>query len=356
MKQPYRILLLIVAGILLLSAGWLLFGRREPSYQGRTLTQWLRAAQGESPESDSVEARAIRHIGTNAIPTLLAYAAAWDTPLTKFLVHWRALHPRFYLPVSSQYDKETLGEIGFALLGPEEKSAVPELIRLLRENDYAEWTSAARCLASIGPAAEPAVPDLIKVCERENAAGGNSSAAAYALGRIGPSAQAAASALNAGLTNPSPMCGIFSQAALINIHAVSIAPIIEQLKATNNAQSDAWTVIQFCGTNGRPAVPLLISRLNTRNRDLQAHCLSALGALHQEPDACIPAIAPFLNSKDDRVRWVTLDALRAFGKEAKPAVPALLQCLDDTYDEVRKAATNALREIDPEAAAKAGVK
>jgi HEAT repeat protein len=358
MKQPHRILFLVVAGILLLTVGWFVFERREPSYQGRTLTQWLHAAQGQYPESDSVEVRAIRHIGTKWISTLLAYAAAAkDRPLMKFLVNWRMRHPRFYLPVSSQYDKESLAETGFAFLGADGTSAVPALIRSLRENDYGKWTSAARCLASIGPAAEPAVPDLIKVFVRENTAGYQPQAAAYALGRIGPSAQSAAPALKAGLTNSSLPCRIYSQAALINIGAVSISPLIEQLKATNNAPSGAaWAVIRFCGTNARPAVPWLISWLNTTNGVMQANCLSVLGRLHQEPDACVPAISPFLNSNDPGLKETAIEALGEFGKAAKPAVPALLRCLDDVEDNVRMTTTNALREIDPEAAAKAGVK
>jgi HEAT repeat protein len=358
MKQPPRILFFITAAILLLTFGWFVSGTREPSYQGRTLTEWLHAAYGTYPEADSEEVRAIHHIGSNAIPTLLAYAAAaQDSPLKKCILNWRNAHPRFRLPVSSQFEKETLAETGFAVLGTDGKPAVPELVRLLRDNDSGVWTTAAWCLASIGPAAEPAVPDLIKVFERENNAGYAPLAAAYALGQIGPSAQAAIPSLKAGLTNNSLPCRIYSQAALINIHAISISPLIEQLKDTKNAQWGAtWAVVRMCGTNAVPTVPLFISWLNTTNDILQANCLSALGWLHQEPDVCIPVIVPFLNSKSDDLRQDAINALCRFGKAAKPAVPALLRCLDDIQYEVRKSATNALRDIDPEAAAKAGIK
>src|SRR4051812_23901697 len=94
MKRP-RILFFVTVGILLLTFGWFVSRTREPSYQGRTLTEWLRSAADTYPEADSEEVRAIHHIGSNAIPTLLAYAAAKDSPVKKWMLKWNSSHPQF---------------------------------------------------------------------------------------------------------------------------------------------------------------------------------------------------------------------------------------------------------------------
>jgi HEAT repeat protein len=357
MKHPTRILFFVLAGVVLLTLAWFVSRLREPSYQGRTLTEWLKADTHFYPGSDSEADRAIHHIGSNAIPTLVIYAAVKDSPMKIRILKWNNNLARFRLPISSQFEKQELAETGFTVLGPDAKSAVPELIRLLRDDDGGVRSTAASCLGSIGPAAELAVPDLIKVWQSALSAGHFNPDAAYALGEIGPSAQAAIPSLKAGLTNNSLFCRVVSQAALINIHAISISPVIEQLKDTTNAHwGEAVAVASRCGTNAIPAVPLFISFLNCTNENVQRNCLSILGKFHQDPDACIPAIVPFLNSKSDDLRQNAINALCRFGKAAEPAVPTLLRCLDDTQYKVRESATNALRGIDPEAGAKAGIK
>ena len=363
MKQKSRILFFTLAGILLLTFGWFVLRPREPSYQGRTLTEWLKSAPSAlyTPDSYTDEANAIRKIGNDAIPTLLRYAAApEDSPFKKNILKWNDnLPPALSLPLTSKVSKHVLARIGFKILGPQARAAVPELVRLLKDDDEDVRITAAYCLGFIGPVAESAVPDLINEFDREKSAATNGYfVAAFALGQIGPSAQAAIPSLKAGLTNNSQDCRAISQIALINIHAISISPVIEQLKDTANVAqwTDAIEITRWCGTNAIPAVPLLISALNCTNSSIQSQSLSALGLLHQEPDVCVPAIVRFLSAKDDYLRQNAVYALRDFGRAAKPAVPALLRCLDDPEDAVRIRATNALREIDPEAAAKAGIK
>lgn len=360
MKRPSRILLFTVVGILLLAFGWFVLRPREPSYQGKTLTEWLTNAYEmfSYPDACGESVRAVRHIGPSAIPTLLNYASAKDSRLKRALLQWNDTHPTISLPLSSQFELHILAERGLYILGPDAKEAVPELVRLLKHDDDDVRTTAAACLGGIGPAAQSAVPDLIMEFEREMSSTNQNFAAAYALAKIGPSAQAAIPSLKKGLTNNSSQCRRFSEIALINIHAVSISPWLDQLKDTTNVNQ--WTyammVVRFCGTNAIPAVPLFISALNCTNESIQARSLSTLGWLHERADISVPAIASFLTSKNDYSRQNAIDSLRGFGKAAKPAIPALLLCLDDQNITVREYATNALREIDPEAAVKAGIK
>jgi len=67
-------------------------GQREPAYQGRPLTFWLSKQQASwmQPGSPSrIEAdHAIRSIGTNALPILMKWTLAKDSPVKRKLMAW----------------------------------------------------------------------------------------------------------------------------------------------------------------------------------------------------------------------------------------------------------------------------
>jgi hypothetical protein len=57
----------------------------EPSYDGRPLSEWLHVCSCRKPERPTYDerekaAQAIRHMGTNAIPTLLRWISYDPTP------------------------------------------------------------------------------------------------------------------------------------------------------------------------------------------------------------------------------------------------------------------------------------
>jgi HEAT repeat protein len=361
MRSARRLLFAVALVGILSWFAWFILKPREPSYQGRSLSNWLEEASeggfGIYPDARPEAVNAIRQIGTNAIPTLLKMAKAKDSKLTFFLRKWNNRFPRLDLPFFPTEEMRGLAVTGFYVLGPKAKSAVPGLTGLLKSDDEDIRITAALCLGCLHEEAKPAVPELMKEFEREVSRTNQIFAAAFALGKIGPSASAAVPVLNAALTNRDPTCRIYAQATLINIHAAPISQIIEQLKDT---QSAAWTsavvVAWNCGTNAAPAIPLLIAALDSTNSGIQLRALLALYRLHLEPEKCVPALILFLESTNHSFRYENVAALRAFGKKAKPAVPALIRRLDDSEEMVRRETTNALRDIDPEAAVKFGIK
>src|SRR5579871_1016636 len=63
-------------------ARWTLRAPREPVYQGKRLSEWLKDANdinGETPVPDAVNA--IKAIGTNAVPFLIQMLQYKDSPL-----------------------------------------------------------------------------------------------------------------------------------------------------------------------------------------------------------------------------------------------------------------------------------
>jgi len=119
---------------------------RVPIYEGKTLDQWLEMKGGIEPLPD--EAReAVRKIGTNAIPHLLALMEHEDTAIKSFLyLHlpdvWNL---RGYL--TPYYVIQDRGVEGIKALGPAAKSILPVLTKLFYENSRFD---AAEALVTMG--------------------------------------------------------------------------------------------------------------------------------------------------------------------------------------------------------------
>jgi HEAT repeat protein len=168
MKKRSRIgfallLLAVVGGVM-----WLILRPSEPMYKGKPLSVWLEGYEppfgGPINDARYAEAdQAVRHIGTNAIPTLLHRLSAKDSPLTlRFVALARKQHVfQVNFRPASMLQQE--GEDGFRALGAVGKDAVPELIRMF-EQDHAleDRTLATQALGIIGPAAEEAVPMFVR--------------------------------------------------------------------------------------------------------------------------------------------------------------------------------------------------
>jgi hypothetical protein len=114
----------------------------QPTYQHRTLQNWLidcpdefgdyETYGGPGPKYLQVQA-AVRAMGTNAVPALMAMFTAEDSRLKRTMIrslpHWVPLHVR---EASKQHH---LAETGFRLLGSQAFSAVPALTNLVAQRD-----------------------------------------------------------------------------------------------------------------------------------------------------------------------------------------------------------------------------
>ncbi len=78
-----------------------------------------------------------------------------------------------------------------AQFGPESSEAVPALIEVLDDRDWVVRVAAITALGEIGQAASSAIPHLIEALAKDDVC----ASATIALGRIGPSAQAAVEAI-----------------------------------------------------------------------------------------------------------------------------------------------------------------
>jgi HEAT repeat protein len=363
-----------LAALLLLMVGviaWEGLREREPVYQGKRLSVWLEGIASEDSISPETET-AIRAMGADAVPALLKMVRVRDSTVRRALsqlsskLEWLRLH------IHPVQEIQGRAYCAFRVLGPTAKPAVPQLAKLLDDDDPEIRCVAAACLGNLGPASQGAVPALVAYLSHglKTKTAGQWDAhgryfAAYALCQMGPAARPAIPQLIAltTFTNDSDwQARACAQATLIKLRGESLAPLAEALKDTSNPASwcleKGGNALLYLGTNAEPLIPVLLGVLQQTNPDIQERAIEVLGKIHAHPEACIPAITPFLQSTNNHMREKSIDALRAFGAAARQRVvlSEIVRLLNDTDGFVRTRATNALRKIDPEAAAKAGVK
>ncbi|HEY5909607.1 MAG TPA: HEAT repeat domain-containing protein [Verrucomicrobiae bacterium] len=360
MVEKRRILFGLFVTGLLVAFAWLVLRPHEPSFEGRSLSLWLEQAFPRGLYElrlPPVEAtRAVSAIGTNALPILIRLVAARESTGRRVLGHLAREFPILHLPPQEGNGERAVW--AFTVLGPAARPAAPALVRLLNDKDVAVRVNAARCLGELGPAALEAVPALVAVLNRKVGSAWQDvvsrDAAAGALGQIGAAAVPAIPHL-AALTNVPA-----AEMALLKIRGDSFRPFIGKLKDTSDAKKwvQAARLVADLGTNAEPAIPFLLSALNSTNRTVQEQGFYAITRIHRQPETCIPAMITLLGSPDPNVRYRALLALGAFRGEATSAVPAIIHCFESSrsWMWVQFEATNALREIDPEAAAKIQLK
>ena len=325
------VIVVVVAAAVTLTLAALL-RPREPSYQGKSLSEWvdLLYTPNHTQAMNSIAA-----IGPKAIPFLFEEARRWDSTVQGV---YRTIWPKLpailrqRLPALKPVDLNFPGKIGNALMavGKQElprliaalenrnprvrhvailaiqymdakpDAAVPVLCKLLSDPD--DWVrgSALQLLGFMGPKAKPAVPALMATLRfgTNKYIVGTRATAAWALGRIGPDARTAVPWLKQSLSDTNTPLRLTAAIAL-------------------------WRIVQ--DTN---VVALVIEQFdrNPHNRD----ALSALGEMGPLAKSAVPTLFKILRPPD-------LSGI--------PATPA-----------VQKSAREALKQIDPEAAAEAGVK
>jgi HEAT repeat protein len=279
----------------------LLHRNDEPTYQGRTLTQWYHTwfrAEGGFPEkrySKADAANAISKIGTNAVPLLLnqirsdpnLHLRASTTQRLIYALPFELAHTR--VAESLRLSTEPLDpRVIFRMLGPEARPAIPELTHLLLTTTNIDSIDAAvSCLAYIG---EEGFYPLV--------------------GALADSRR--------------PCCG----------------QVAYRLGAYYQ-----W----YSGTNLALVVPALANLATNANLFVAFHSAEALGVIRLKPEIAIPSLTDALHHPAFPVRHAAICALTRFGDKARPAAPSLAEALRDPNLDVRTVANNLLLQIAPEA-------
>ncbi len=298
MRMRYILLVaLATAAIVALTAR--LTRPTEPAYEGKRLSAWVLDYQHVSPTGDAQPTdRAVRQIGTNAIP---------------FLLRWLQYEPPLW--------REKLGKV------------YPEFLRRIYDPDRVTSgdllaAHSARAFAALGTNAVTAMPALVQVMYNTNAPG-----AAYnamrCLSRLG--------------TNGLP-------------------PLLSVIQDPHYGSFREQAIIAVMTFHENPppssvVPPAFLKFVADPSAQLSAKALAAvlLSSIRYAPDVAVPAISAILTnptaSADDR-RLAAL-ALAGYGASAASTLPTLTNALTDPSSLVSDWASTAIEQITSELATNA---
>jgi HEAT repeat protein len=178
----------------------------------------------------------------------------------------------------------------------------------MRQADDLRVRAAVACNI-LGPMAEPAIPELLEASKRS---------ATFNV----------------------------TMAALSHVGAPAVNPLISALtNANSTVRSAAAGALGYMGPQAEAAAPALVKSLRDEDDGVRARAALALGKIGVGSTEVVSALTSALTEPDMAIRCNAAFSLAQFGKGAEAAVPALTKLLEDPESSARIGATNALRSI-----------
>jgi HEAT repeat protein len=263
----------------------------EPRFKGKTVTRWIETT---SPFPDD---EAVNAFGPDACPYLIHVLRRNQSPLNQIeWALWKALPSSAQIRYSWLRPVDVRGSRSCAhawlkALGPDAKSAIPELLEVARrDNDHFERSAAVNTVGMIGaddPGLVQALLPLLKDADTVVA-----DAAALSIPPFGPSAS----------------------------HAVPT--LVELIRANRPGKPfNPVMAFTFMGPAGSEAAPALLSAL--KDQQLEGNVLTALVGIGSGAEAAVPAMIELAKAKDADKRAHALHILMNIGPPAKTAIPVL---------------------------------
>jgi HEAT repeat protein len=232
---------------------------KEPAYHHKPLARWLKAYDSAKPgsadEAQSIDA--IRHIGTNAVPALIAMLTTRDINVQQSAVH------------------------GFEILGELGDSGVPALTNLLFSTNPVVNILAANSLGYIGAAALPGLMNALT-----NHSYNMATLAALSIPEMGTNALPAVPCFLRDLASRNHFVRERAADALGNLHLEPeiVVPALTNLLTDPSltARCLALNSLAQFGDMGRPAIPVIMPLLEDTDATVRASATNALYDLMPE--------------------------------------------------------------------------
>jgi HEAT repeat protein len=180
--------------------------KEEPSFRGRTLTEWRKDLKDKEPEVRRKAALSLAQMGKEAGPAVPDLTAALKDEKTAVRLAavtaiWRLgaiakdAAPeviKLYKDAEQEDEVRLMAVFALGKIGVANKEVMPALIEILGTGSPGDKRQAALVLGQIGPDAKEAVPGLLKIYENSAMDPNSSKRAADALKKIDPEAAAKA--------------------------------------------------------------------------------------------------------------------------------------------------------------------
>lgn len=310
----------------------------EPTYEGRTLSDWLKdLSNTPAGEKYAPAARAFREMGTNAVPFLLMRLEA-DRP------------DKIDVPSESQLVVNAFREIGSLA-----SNAIPQLSELVLK----ESSSAAAAAALVAIHAEAPVVALLS---RTNGTMRRNAIIALASPSVGKEAVPPLIAL---LGDADDETRHLAASVLGQIGKEETLTIPALVRAVDDphfwVRRNAVQALGNFESQATVVYPVLLRTLTDENAHVRGSAANSLGAMMNrfDPSGRKKIVVALIQALNDKVEAVQSSAAWALGTplpETKEAFPHLLKLTKTSSKTVSNAAAAALKHIDREAALKAGIK
>jgi hypothetical protein len=144
--------------------GWQVLHRDEPVYQGKQVHEWLRDMDYGGGRRYRTAAGALRHIGTNALPTLKRYLAyrdpTWKSPLARLKAR-----TRLFGIEENETDWHRRAAKACGELGSQATPVIPALAAAANDPQAAD--AVVRSLTRMLPDSAPVLTNLLATGNRE---------------------------------------------------------------------------------------------------------------------------------------------------------------------------------------------
>ena len=341
----------------------------DPSYQGKTLSEWIDRAASDGGawgrRAPKALEQAVSHLGPRALPVLVRKIGdeRWLKQYSLFKLQRRL--PRFVL--SSHFfatlerkvaddemraqSRSFVAARALASLGTNAEPALPELMRLLgKQNSFVSY-SAREALQGIG---RPALPELLKCLSDPGFA--NLIAAVQLIGSIQGLGEAAASAvpvlcnhLRQGDPDLARACA--DTLAQLHVSPELAVPALSETLTTAMQKTDVLLsrkcaeALGTFGASASNAVPVLCAAFKSTDGITTEEAARALGRIGAREDLAVPALVDYLKVSGSRHHKFAIEGLSGYNGALRQTVPLLQAALNDADHDTRAAAQQALARI-----------
>ncbi len=225
-------------------------------------------------------------------------------------------------------------------MGWQARPATDALLAALRDEDDQVAQAAGQALGSIGPSA---VPGLIRAMRDQ--AVWDRGIAARALVAATPEDDDLAGAVVSAAAGSRGVREDAKQVAA-RLGAPAVEPLIAVMGRADRYLR--WWVIEVLhelGPAAAPAVPQLAQQVNTGDQWFRAHAAKVLGRIGPEARDAVPHLVKLLKHPYADARQQAATALGAIGQASQPVLDALREAAQDDEEKVSQAAAAALERL-----------
>jgi len=240
-------------------------GPQDPKYQGKRLSQWIKEAIPDGRKNCEPACKAIRSIGSNAVPYFLSEFIRPESKSKAAFNRWASTHRSINFRFTDHQDRYVTAAYGLALLAHETIPVLPTLADYL--GDGLRGRHAAFAMAKAG---DSALPHFLKaICSTNHDSAYNASLGLIEL----KDGTAAVPTLIESLKHTNEFTRRNAVWILGAIHSQSelIAPALISLISGSDPEL-RLTAIRVLPLNdphrGKPAIPKLLQLMTSTNQEI----------------------------------------------------------------------------------------